>query len=85
MPSTAHIDQLLDERIRTTVADMAADNDVRYAGSLLMPTDEVVLFMFEGSEDRVRQAAQRAAVPFDRIVPTSSRSVFLAADGGREK
>jgi hypothetical protein len=68
----------LDERIRETVAQMSADGRVRYEGSLLMPTDEVVLFLFEGSEDLVRVAAERAAVPFDRILPSSSRSAVGA-------
>jgi hypothetical protein len=61
-----------EERIRAAVSEIAAvGQPVGYSGSLLMPTDEVVLFLFEGSEDLVRQAAERAGVPFDRIVPTS--------------
>ena len=33
-------------------------------------TDEVVLCEFEGAEDTVRLVAERAAIPFDRIVET---------------
>jgi hypothetical protein len=61
-----------EERIRAAVSEIAPTGQpLTYAGSLLMPTDEVVLFLFEGSEDQVRQAAQQAGVPFDRIVQTS--------------
>ena len=47
----------------------------------LMPTDEVVIFLFEGSEDQVRLAAQRAGVPFDRIVPTSAHVPIVPSGG----
>lgn len=33
-----------------------------------MRRDEVVLCLFAGSADAVREAAERAQVPFDRIV-----------------
>ena len=62
----------LDERIRAAVSEVAsAGHALRYSGSLLMPTDEVVLCLFDGAEELVRLAAQRAGVPFDRIVPTT--------------
>jgi hypothetical protein len=61
-----------EERIRAAVSEIAPSGQpLSYAGSLLMPTDEVVMFLFEGSEQQVRQAAERAGVPFDRIVATS--------------
>ena len=41
---------------------------VRYLGSLLMHTDEVVLCLFEGDEPAVRRAAEQAEVPFERIL-----------------
>jgi len=48
---------------------MADDGEsVRYLGSMLMPEDEVVLCFFEGSATMVRRAAQRAEVPFERIL-----------------
>jgi hypothetical protein len=76
----------LDQRIRATVAEMSsADGHVRYSGSLLMPTDEVVLFLFEGPEDQVRTAAERAAVPFDRILPSSSRSASVSANAHQKE
>lgn len=61
-----------EERIRSAVSEItSAGQPLSYSGSLLMPTDEVVMFLFDGSEEQVRLAAQRAGVPFDRIVPTS--------------
>jgi hypothetical protein len=56
----------LDERARRS----AAGTDVRFLGSVLMPGDEVVLCEFEGAADAVRLVAERAAIPFDRIVET---------------
>jgi hypothetical protein len=41
---------------------------VRYLGSLLMRADEVVLCLYEGAEPAVRQAAELAEVPFERIL-----------------
>ena len=75
--------RLLDERIRSAVLDMAsAGKPLRYSGSLLMPTDEVVLCLFDGSEDLVRLAAQQAGVPFDRIVPTFTHQLLTTPSGG---
>jgi hypothetical protein len=56
----------LDERVRQS----AAGTPVRYLGSVLMPKDEVLLCEFEGAADAVRRVAERAAIPFDRIVET---------------
>ena len=59
----------LDERLEAVVAGLGATgSDVRYVGSLLMRQDEVVLCVFEGSEHAVRAAAERAQVPFERIL-----------------
>ncbi|MHB8538097.1 MAG: hypothetical protein ACYDCS_08770 [Candidatus Dormibacteria bacterium] len=59
----------LDERANASAAEVSADGDVvRYLGSLLMRDDEVVLCRFEGSELAVRRVAERASIPFDRIL-----------------
>jgi hypothetical protein len=59
----------LDRRIDGCVVAMAHDGEsVRYLGSMLMPEDEVVLCFFEGSAATVRQAAERAKIPFERIL-----------------
>jgi hypothetical protein len=59
----------LDERVNASAAELSADGDaVCYLGSLLMREDEVVLCRFEGSERAVRRVAERAAIPFERIL-----------------
>jgi hypothetical protein len=59
----------LDRRTESCVARMIqAGESVRYLGSMLMPEDEVVLCFFEGSATTVRQAAERAEIPFERIL-----------------
>jgi hypothetical protein len=59
----------LDQRVESCVAGMTQEGViVRYLGSMLMPEDEVVLCFFEGSAATVRQAAERAAIPFERIL-----------------
>jgi hypothetical protein len=59
----------LDERIAEVTAALAlAGEDVRYLNSMLVVADEVVLCLFAGSEAAVRTAAERASVPFERIL-----------------
>ena len=61
----------LDERAQKSAAGFSNQGrPVRYLGSLLMREDEVVLCLFTGSADAVRDAAEHAEVPFDRIVET---------------
>ena len=63
----------LDQRATASAAELSRDGDrVRYLGSLLMRQDEVVLCRFEGSEEGVRRVAERAAIPFERIVETAT-------------
>ena len=60
----------LDARARQTAEATAGSGDeVTYAGSILMPEDEVVFFVFTGpSADAVRNVAARVGIPFERIV-----------------
>jgi hypothetical protein len=59
----------LDDRVSASAAELSSPGDpVRYLGSLLMRDDEVVLCRFEGSEPAVRRVAERAAIPFERIL-----------------
>jgi hypothetical protein len=59
----------LDARAATSADELTRDGTpVRYLGSLLMREDEVVLCLFEGAEPAVREAAERAEVPFERIL-----------------
>jgi hypothetical protein len=56
----------LAERIRGIAAGLAG---VRLTGTLLLPADEVVFFLFDGdSADAVRDACVRARVPFERVL-----------------
>ena len=61
----------LDERIERVIAELGADRGVSYSGSLLLRQDEVVLCQFEGQADTVRDVAERAGVPFERILATA--------------
>ncbi len=43
--------------------------EIHLLGSLLVPSDGMVIFLFEGaSSSAIREAASLADVPFDRIV-----------------
>lgn len=42
--------------------------EVRYLGSILLREDEVVLCQFDGPAESVRAVAERAEVPFERIL-----------------
>jgi hypothetical protein len=62
----------LDVRVAAAIAELGgAQRAVRYLGSLLLREDEVVLCQFEGSAELVRAVAERAAIPFDRILETA--------------
>ena len=59
----------LDARAAASAGELTREGlPVRYLGSLLIRTDEVVLCLFEGAEQVVREAAERAEVPFERIL-----------------
>jgi len=53
----------LDRRIAASLSD-----DVRYLGSVLICEDEVVLCHFEGTAESVRRVAERARVPYERLL-----------------
>jgi hypothetical protein len=53
----------LDQRIAVSLVD-----DVRYLGSVLIAEDEVVLCHFEGGADAIRRVAERARVPYERLL-----------------
>jgi hypothetical protein len=62
----------LDERAQAAALELSRrGHKVRYHGSILLRQDEVVLCCFEGSESSVRSAAERARVPFERILVTA--------------
>ena len=59
---------VLERRIDRVIAELGADQSVRYLGSILLREDEVLLCRFEGAADRVRGVAEQADVPFDRLL-----------------
>jgi hypothetical protein len=62
----------LDARIVAATAELAVTGGAAtYLGSILVRDDEVVLCLFEGSEDDVRAAAGHASIPFERILATA--------------
>lgn len=56
----------LDKRIEASLVD-----GVRYLGSILIRADEVVLCQFHGSADAIRAVAERARVPYERLLVTT--------------
>jgi hypothetical protein len=47
---------------------------VTFAGSILMPEDEVVFYLFDGdSPDDVHEACARAGLPLERVVESIRR------------
>lgn len=70
----------LDERAAAAVDALGrAGERVRYLGSLLMRTDDVVLCLFQGSETSVRKVAEQAEIPFERILQ-ADRSPWSTSD-----
>ncbi len=62
----------LDQRVSEHIGRLAAGRSaVRYNGSMLMREDEVVLCLFEGERDAIREVAEAAEVPFERILATA--------------
>ncbi len=90
----------LDRRVGACVAEYGdstqpAGTSVRYLGSMLIVDDEVVLCLFEGSIATVRRVAERAEVPYERILrgtgapwswpspPSPERKIFDETDTTR--
>jgi hypothetical protein len=65
----------LDRRIAGSLSD-----DVRYLGSVLIREDEVVLCQFEGAADAIRRVAERARVPYERLLATTVSHPPLAEE-----
>jgi hypothetical protein len=68
----------LDRRIQQVLADLSTEDAVRYLGSILLREDEVVLCQFEGRAESVRDVAERAEIPFERILATAHSPWQLA-------
>ena len=60
--------EALAQRLRAASSQQpVAGGDVRFLGSILVPSDETVFSFFEGEEADVRALVARAGVPLDRI------------------
>ena len=61
------------ERVKRASLELsAAGTPVRFVRSILVPTDETCLFLFEAqSIDAVREAAHRADIPFEHVAETA--------------
>lgn len=56
-------------RIRNSTAELnRTGSAVNLTGTIVVPGDEVVLYLFNGSGEAVRAACQRAHVAFERVV-----------------
>lgn len=77
--------EALDRRVEQAAVEIAPSR-VRYLGSILLCEDEVVLCQLDGPAETVRAVAERARVPFDRIL-LAARSPWRSSGGGamREK
>ena len=56
----------LGQQVRAELARLRSP--VSFIGSLLMPEDEVLLFLFAGPFAEVRMISERAGLPFERIL-----------------
>jgi hypothetical protein len=65
----------LDQRIAASLSD-----DVRYLGSVLIREDEVVLCHFEGTAEAIRGVAERARVPYERLLAATVSHPPLAKE-----
>ena len=73
------------ERAEAAVADLRrSGRPVDLVGSILVPADETVFCLFDGSEDDVRAASLQAGVPFERVLE-SLRIARLQPKGRREQ
>jgi hypothetical protein len=43
-------------------------HQLEFLGSILVYSDETAFFIFEGAEEDVRAASERAEVPFERVL-----------------
>jgi len=59
-------------------ANSSADGCARHLGSILVPTDEIALFLLEAASlDSATTLAQQAAIPAERILEIVRLGAFL--------
>ena len=75
--------EAIDRRaVKCAIAETGEGEGVRYLGSILMRSDEVVLCFFQGPATAVHRTAVCAAIPFERIVETAASPWASALQGG---
>jgi hypothetical protein len=67
------------ERVRQASQAISYDDGfARYLGSILVPTDEIALFLLEAASiDAATELAQQAAIPSERILEIVRLGAFL--------
>jgi hypothetical protein len=57
------------QRIRQSAAELTrVGSEVELTDTILLPCDEVVLYLFKGSADSIREACDRARIRIERVV-----------------
>lgn len=61
--------EVVADRARHSAEELTREGTpVRYVGSILVPADEVVFYLFESPcGEAVREASERAEIPFERV------------------
>ena len=66
-----------EQRARRVAAELTrGGHAVAFIGSVLVPADETVFCFFKGCEADVREASERANMPFERVLEAASDEVF---------
>jgi hypothetical protein len=68
------------ERVRQASHAISCNGDgfARYLGSILVPTDEIALFLLEAASiDAATELAQRSAIPSERLLEIVRLGAFL--------
>lgn len=79
------VDQLVlaGRRAEEVASQLAPGARMRYLGSVLLPSDEMALCLFEGTSEAVMRAAvERASLAFERITIAVTVSRRLGASSG---
>ena len=65
------------KRVRETAGEVSCEGSrVVFAGSIFVPVDEVVFYLFDGvSAEAVQEVCTRASIRFERVVE-SVRSIY---------
>jgi hypothetical protein len=57
------------ERTREAAIEVSREGGkVNFLGSILVPADEMVFYLFDGAEADVRAVSEQAGVPFERLL-----------------